>query len=145
MEIKTSTVVKIVLAGVLQTVAISAQACCPDTGHGAPTAPTMATGLGESAPKAPDLSLDPSWHIYEFKRDGVSYLQISDLTGTVRAAVGNISGTLWVLPMGVDVSRVSLPTKWSDSRGTLVYQTSAFTVRAIPSRHGNKWEIKAAD
>ncbi|WP_052689956.1 hypothetical protein [Xanthomonas sp. GPE 39] len=145
MEIKTNTMLNIVLAGVLQTVAISAQACCPDTTHGAPIAPMMATGLGESAPKASDLSLDPSWHIYEFNRDGVRYLQISDLTGTVRAAVGNISGTLWVLPMGVDVSRVSLPAKGSDPRGTLVCQTSAFIVRAIPGSHGNKWEIKAAD
>ncbi len=105
----------------------------------------MATGLGESTPKAPDRSLNPLWHIYEFKRDGVSYLQINDLTGTVRAAVGNISGTLWVLPMGVDVSRVSLPVKGSDPSGTVVYQTSVFIVRVIPGRQVNKWEITAAD
>ncbi len=105
----------------------------------------MATGLGESAPTSLNLSLDPAWRIYEFKRDGVSYLQINDLTGTVRAAVGNISGTLWVLPMGADVSRVALPVKGNDPRGTLVYQTSAFIVRVIPGRQGNKWEITAAD
>ncbi|WP_045758049.1 hypothetical protein [Xanthomonas albilineans] len=145
MKIKTSTMLNIVLAGGLLAVAISAQACCPDTGHGAPKPPTMATGLGESAPKAPDLSLDPSWHIYEFQRDGVRYLQISDLTGTVRAAVGNISGMLWVLPMGVDVSRVSLPAKGSDPRWAVVYQASTFIVRVIPGRHVNKWEITAAD
>ncbi len=105
----------------------------------------MATGLGESTPKAPDLSLDPSWHIYEFQRDGFSYLQVSDLTGTVRAAVGNINGMLWVLPMGVDVSRVSLPAKGSVPRGTVVYQASTFMVRVIPGRQVNKWEITAAD
>ncbi|WP_045758637.1 hypothetical protein [Xanthomonas albilineans] len=142
MEIKTSTMLNIVLAAGLLTGANVAHACCPDSGH---HTPSVATGLGESAPKAPDLSLDPSWHIYEFKRDGVSYLQISDLTGTVRAAVGNISGMLWVLPMGVDVSRVSLPAKGSAPRGMVVYQTSTFIVRAIPGRQVNKWEITAAD
>nr|WP_308005914.1 hypothetical protein [Xanthomonas albilineans] len=142
MEINTNAMLNIVLAGGLLAGANVAQACCPDSGHHTPSA---TTGLGESAPKALDLSLDPSWHIYEFKRDGVSYLQISDLTGTVRAAVGNISGTLWVLPMGVDVSRVSLPAKGSDPRGTVVYQTSAFIVRVIPDRQGKKWEITAAD
>ncbi|WP_052690136.1 hypothetical protein [Xanthomonas albilineans] len=145
MEIKTSTMLSIALLGGFQAVAISAQACCPDPTHGAPNASMMATGLGESTPKAPDRSLNPLWHIYEFKRDGVSYLQINDLTGTVRAAVGNISGTLWVLPMGVDVSRVSLPVKGSDPSGTVVYQTSVFIVRVIPGRQVNKWEITAAD
>ncbi|WP_307734430.1 hypothetical protein [Xanthomonas albilineans] len=139
---KTITMLSIALAGVLQTVAISAQACCPDPGH---HTPSVTAGLGESAPKAPNLALDPAWRIYEFKRDGVSYLQINDLTGTVRAAVGNISGTLWVLPMGVDVSHVSLPAKGADPRGTVVYQTSTFIVRVIPGPQGNKWEITAAD
>ncbi|MCW1777265.1 hypothetical protein NB693_23345 [Pantoea ananatis] len=34
------------------------------------------------------------------RRDGVTYLQINDATGVVRAAVGRINETLWVLPMG---------------------------------------------
>ncbi|WP_045761427.1 hypothetical protein [Xanthomonas albilineans] len=142
MQIKTIIMLNIALAGVFQTVAISAQACCPNGTH---RSPPPATGLGESAPKATNLALDPAWSIYEFKRDGVSYLQINDLTGTVRAAVGNISGTLWVLPMGADVSRVSLPVKGSDPRGTVVYQTSAFIVRVIPGLQGNNWEITVSD
>ncbi|WP_307753626.1 hypothetical protein [Xanthomonas albilineans] len=144
MEIKTNTMLNIVLAGGLLVGANAAQACCPGGIHHAPPAPTV--GLGESLPNAQNLSLDPQWRIYEIQRDGVDYLQINDLTGKVRAAVGNVSGVLWVLPMGADVSRVSLPTKGSETKGALpVYQTSAFIVRLIPGSHGNKWEITAAD
>ncbi|WP_045758350.1 hypothetical protein [Xanthomonas albilineans] len=144
MEIKTSTMLNIVLAGGLLAGANVAHACCPDGGHRAPGPTTV--GLGESLPNTRNLSLDPAWRIYEFQRDGVTYLQINDLTGKVRAAVGNVSGALWVLPMGADVSRVSLPTKGSEAKGTLlVGQTSTFIVRVIPGSRSNKWEITAAD
>ncbi|WP_249027722.1 hypothetical protein [Xanthomonas albilineans] len=144
MEIKTSTMLNIVLVGGLLAGANEAHACCPGGIHHAPPAPTV--GLGESLPNARNLSLDPALSIYEFQRDGVAYLQINDLTGNVRAVVGNVSGALWVLPMGADVSRVSLPTKQSEAKDALlVGQTSAFTVRVIPDSRGNKWEIMAAD
>ncbi|WP_045739491.1 hypothetical protein [Xanthomonas sp. MUS 060] len=143
MEIKTSTMWNIVLAGGLLAGANDAYACCPGGIHHVPPAPTV--GLGESLPNARNLSLDPAWSIYEFQRDGVAYLQVNDLTGHVRAVVGNVSGVLWVLPMGADVSRVSLPAKGSEAKGALVYQTSAFIVRVTPGRRGNSWEITAAD
>ncbi|WP_045771178.1 hypothetical protein [Xanthomonas albilineans] len=144
MEIKTSTMLNIVLAGGLLAGANVAHACCPGGTHRVPPAPTV--GLGESLPNARNLSLDPEWRIYEFQRDGLVYLQVNDFKGNVRAVVGNVSGVLWVLPMGADVSRVSLPTKGSETKGALpVYQTSAFIVRVIPGSHGNKWEITAAD
>ena len=72
-----------------------AWACCPSDDKGAPKA---AGGLGESAPLAPDLAADAAWQVYEFERDGVRYTQVNDSTGTVRAAVGRIGETAWVLP-----------------------------------------------
>lgn len=83
-----------------------AWACCPSDDKGAPTA---SSGLGESAPTAPDLSADVAWQVYEFERDGVRYTQINDSTGAVRAAVGRIGETTWVLPIGLDADRVLLP------------------------------------
>ncbi|WP_369944166.1 hypothetical protein [Xanthomonas medicagonis] len=139
---KTGVLARIALAGVLLAGAGAAQACCPDGGHGAPAA---GAGLGESLPKARNLALDPAWRIYEFQRDGVTYLQINDVAGKVRAAVGRINDTLWVLPMGADVARVSLPATTAGSAGTVVYQTSGFVVRVVPGSAGNAWDIRAAD
>jgi hypothetical protein len=55
-----------------------------------------------------DLAADPAWQVYEFERDGVRYVQVNDKTGRVRAAVGRIDNTLWVLPIGSDADRVSI-------------------------------------
>ncbi len=38
----------------------------------------------------------------------VRYTQINDSAGHVRAAVGRIAGTAWVLPIGRDADRVRL-------------------------------------
>jgi hypothetical protein len=81
-------------------------ACCPSDDKGAPKA---ARGLGESTPAATDLAADAAWQIYEFERDGVRYTQVNDSAGTVRAAVGRIGATAWVLPIGRDADRVLLP------------------------------------
>lgn len=79
--------------------------CCPGTGHGVPKA---SSGLGEAYPEAADLAEDPSWKVYEFEKSGIQYLQINDQYGAVRAAVGRIEDTLWVLPIGEDAERVLL-------------------------------------
>ncbi|MFC6841913.1 hypothetical protein [Xanthomonas theicola] len=142
MEIKAKTRLTFagMTAGALLAGVNVAQACCPDGGHGAAVA---VTGLGERAPKAENLALDPTWRIYEFERDGVTYLQINDLTGTVRAGVGQIKDTLWVLPMGKDVARVVLPAKNAGLHGTVAYRTSRFTVRAVPNTAGDAWVVTA--
>ncbi len=80
--------------------------CCPSDDK---TAPKAARGLGESAPAAPDLAVDAAWQIYEFERDGVRYTQINDDNGKVRAAVGRVGETAWVLPIGSDADRVRMP------------------------------------
>lgn len=83
-----------------------AWACCPSDDK---TAPAASRGLGESVPVAPDLAADEAWQIYEFERDGVRYTQVNDSAGNVRAAVGRIGETAWVLPIGRDADRVLLP------------------------------------
>ncbi len=82
-----------------------AWACCPSDGN---TSLKAARGLGESAPAALDLADDAAWQVYEFERDGVRYTQVNDSAGNVRAAVGRIGETAWVLPIGRDADRVRL-------------------------------------
>lgn len=94
----------LIFFGLLAAPLVSA-ACCPGEGHGAPKA---ASGLGESAPAAVDLATDPAWQVYEFEKDGIQYVQINDQHGAVRAAVGRIEDTFWVLPIGGDAERVLL-------------------------------------
>lgn len=83
----------------------AAWACCPDDGKTAPAA----RGLGESVPQAPDLAADAAWQVYEFARGGIHFIQINDSAGSVRAEVGRIGDTVFVLPAGRDVDRVLIP------------------------------------
>ena len=83
-----------------------AWACCPSDDNGTPKA---GQGLGETLPHALNVATDPAWRIYEFERGGVRYTQINDSAGGVRAAVGRIGDTQWVLPIGRDADRVLLP------------------------------------
>jgi hypothetical protein len=82
----------------------AAKCGCPDDGHGKPK---LETGLGEAFPQAPDLAPDRAWQVYEFERDGIRYVQINDAYGRVRAAVGRIDDTFWVMPIGKDADRVN--------------------------------------
>ncbi len=105
---------------------VAAKCGCPDDGHGKPK---VEIGLGESFPNAPDLAPSPAWAVYEFERDGIRYVQINDQSGTVRAAVGRIDDTFWVMPLGTDVNRVSLPGEaWPIGQGTVIAQTADFQV-----------------
>jgi hypothetical protein len=140
MEMKAKTLALIVVAGVALSFQAHAQSCCPSGGHGVPAA----TGLGESAPRAANLATDSAWRIYEFQRDGVTYLQINDATGVVRAAVGRINETLWVLPMGKDVARVSLSATPA-APGRLVYQTGDFVVWLRSDANGDAWAVTSRD
>lgn len=121
----------------------SAQACCPSDGH---TAPRVAsTGLGQSAPVAANLAVDPAYRVYAFRRDGVDYLQVNDVSGNVRAAVGSIGGTTWVMPVGSDVARVSvLATPSTDTQGAIIYQTSSLVIRVRKVDAGDTWTIAPA-
>ncbi|GLQ90961.1 hypothetical protein [Dyella flagellata] len=102
-----------------------------------------ATGLGQSWPNATDVSASPNWHVYVFVLNGIKYIQVNDLNGTVHAAVGTASGTSIVLPVGVDAQNVVTPaanapasTSSSAVSTETVYQDSATTVTATPQTSG---------
>jgi len=82
-----------------------ASACCPSGGVGEPV---PSNGLGLANPPSIDLAPDSPWQVYQFERDGIRYLQVNDSAGGVRAAVGRIEDTFWVLPIGSDADHVAL-------------------------------------
>ncbi|QEN95495.1 hypothetical protein F0H33_09710 [Xanthomonas translucens pv. undulosa] len=130
-----SRVPRIILGAAMFASPAIAMACCPGGGSGTPAA----KGLGESAPKATNLSADPEWSVYEFLRDGISYLQINDSRGVVRAAVGRIDSTAWVMPMGADVESVAVAP--SSMVGTIIYSSDHFVVRALKGSNGVSWVV----
>ncbi|HUB90001.1 MAG TPA: hypothetical protein VMA74_09765 [Dyella sp.] len=105
-----------------------------------------ATGLGQAWPNAADVSANPNWHVYVFVLNGVKYIQVNDLNGTVHAAVGTANGTSIVLPVGVDSQNVSTPSSGSTTAtpsasststpSQTVYSDSTTTVTATPQSSG---------
>lgn len=96
------------------------------------------TGLGQAWPNAADVSASPDWHVYVFVLNGIKYIQINDLNGTVHAAIGTAAGTSVVLPVGVDSQNVSAapPPSTSSSRTQTVYSDKTTTVTATPVSSG---------
>lgn len=92
------------VAGLFAAPSAMAACGCTDDGHGTPL--LGGHSLGQSFPPVGPVAQDAMWRVYEFEREGIRYLQINDRNGTVRAAIGRIGATLWVLPMGADVERV---------------------------------------
>jgi hypothetical protein len=106
---------------------------------------TPATGLGQAWPNAADQSASPNWHVYVFVLNGVKYIQVNDLNGTVHAAVGAANGASIVLPMGTDAQNVTTSSSSSSSSSsassasttaTTVYSDSTTTVTATPQSNG---------
>ncbi|MCC8536581.1 hypothetical protein ACDH70_02820 [Xanthomonas axonopodis pv. poinsettiicola] len=141
------------ISGMLASGVTMAQ-CCGNGGVGI----HATTGLGDSNPKAANLTMDPSFAIYELHRDGVTYLQINDVTGVVHAVVARVDNALWTLPMGKDVERVVLPAANRISASTssnnptvvdatqsdqarLVYKTKNFTVFNRREATGEYWIV----
>jgi len=138
-----STILTVALfaAALLMSPQVFAQ-CCP-TGGGAPKA---ASGLGQSAPVATDLAVDPEWQVYEFERGGIRYTQINDSTGRVRAAVGRIDDVFWVMPIGGDADRVSLdalPALVGERK--VLYRTNDVEVVLHRTATGDYWEVRQPD
>lgn len=135
----------VLISGVLLTTPFVAAACCPDGDRGSPK--LSMSGLGTTSPTATDLSISSAWSVFEFERDGIRYLQINDKAGNVRAAVGHIPGTFWVLPIGSDADRVVVPgTAVPDSFGaptSLVYQNSEVEIWLYQSDKGDAWVISS--
>jgi hypothetical protein len=104
---------------------------------GAQTA-APASGLGQSWPNVADVSANPNWHVYVFVLNGIEYVQINDLNGTVHAAIGTAGGTTIVLPVGVDAQNVTTSqSSGTSTSGTVtVYSDAATTVTATPQSNG---------
>jgi hypothetical protein len=106
------------------------------------TAQPPATGLGQSWPNATDVSVSPHYHVYVFVRDGIRYIQVNDLSGTVRAAFAEADKEVLVLPIGSDApyvttSLLSATTKSENTSATeTVYSDSATQVTATPQSNG---------
>jgi hypothetical protein len=101
----------------------------------AQTLPT--TGLGQSWPNAPDVSASPHYHAYRFEKQGVRYVQINDVNGTVRGAVAYIGGEVLYLPIGSDASHwVTATDPATPAPGETVYQDESMTVHAAPQSDG---------
>lgn len=97
------------------------------------------TGLGQSWPNAPDVSSSPRWHVYVFERDGIRYIQVNDLNGTVRGAFATAGGQFIRLPLGTDAQLVSTPQQPGNAATTSaaapsqpIYQDNAVKVMATP-------------
>ena len=102
-----------------------------------------ATGLGQSWPNATDVSVSPHYHVYVFIRDGIRYIQVNDLNGTVRGAVAVADHEVLVLPVGVDAqyvtaSQANTQTASATNAGTseTVYNDSSTQIAAIPAPTG---------
>ncbi|CAJ7321313.1 Uncharacterised protein [Burkholderia pseudomallei] len=97
---------------------------------------TPATGLGQAWPNATDQSRNPNWHVYVFRLNGIKYVQINDLNGTVHAAVGTAGGTSVVLPVGTDAPNVRTDAASTSSPTQTVFRDSTTTITATPQSNG---------
>ncbi|WP_333676692.1 hypothetical protein [Dyella sp.] len=105
---------------------------------------TPATGLGQAWPNAADQSANPNWHVYVFYLNGIKYVQVNDLNGNVHVAVGAASGTVVVLPVGVDSQRVQTATSSASSAATTIYSDATTTITATPQSGGTTFNVLQA-
>lgn len=92
------------------------------------------TGLGQTWPNAADVSVSPHYHVYVFARDGVSYIQVNGLNGTVLGAVAVGGQEVLVLPVGEDAQYVT--TSQTAGQGETVYRDSSTQIAAQPADNG---------
>jgi hypothetical protein len=109
---------------------------------GVATATPPATGLGQAWPNAVDVSVSPHYHVYAFVLNGVKYIQVNGLDGTVLGAVGTAGGQFIVLPIG-NASQVSTTQQTASTASTsststseVVYQDTSTTITATPTNDG---------
>jgi len=127
-----------------RTLTLAALLLCALAAHaGAPAA--QPNDLGQSWPRAQNLSIATGWNVYVFTRGNVRYLQINDASGNVHAAFA-VSGNLALaLPMGSDAQRVSTPQQplaaVASANGQVVYSDLQLQVVAVPQANGFAWNV----
>lgn len=106
-------------------------------------APKAAIGLGQSRPDTVDLTADPAWQVYEFKREGIRYLQVNDAANTARVAIGQIGTTAWVLPIGRDADRVSVQMSTQlPAASHVVYRDDEVEVVVYRQSDQDRWIVR---
>ena len=101
----------------------------------APTADTKPE-LGQAWPKhAPNVSRSPDWNVYEFRLDGIKYLQFTR-NGVIHAVIGVVNGVAFVLPMGRDAQNVTETTAPVSPAGKVVYSDINTLVTAATQSNG---------
>ncbi|MGC1548225.1 MAG: hypothetical protein WA777_06815 [Rhodanobacter sp.] len=123
---------KTVLAGLfamaLSTAAMAAQPQLPST------------GLGQAWPNATDVSSSPHYHVYVFQKDGIKYVQVNSLNGTVLGAFATAGDVLLALPMGTNAEPANASTApFTATRASsteTVYSDKAVQIVATPQSNG---------
>ncbi len=119
-------------------VAADAQSCCPGGGNGSPISNNS---FSASSSPTRNLSTNPSVGIYQFERNGATYLQISDITGQIRGVISSVGNTARVMPIGKDMYRVKTVDSFDSRNGTVVSNTAYFIVQVANGVHGDTWTV----
>lgn len=134
--------VLVLVAGVLSAPSALAACGCTDDGHGNPL--LGGHNLGQSFPPTGLVAQDAAWRVYEFEREGIRYVQVNDRYGVVRAAIGRIGDTLWVLPMGTDVDRVRVSAVAASAGMRTVYRSAEIEVCVVLDANGQpSWIVRS--
>ncbi|PMQ04195.1 hypothetical protein DyAD56_16020 [Dyella sp. AD56] len=98
----------------------------------AQTAP--ASGLGQSWPNAQDVSANPQFHVYVFAVNGLKFIQVNDVNGTVRGGVAASPDGTSSLALPLGAGQLQAVTDSAPADGVTVYSDSGTTVTASPTR-----------
>jgi hypothetical protein len=101
-----------------------------------------AAGLGQAWPNTTDVSASPHYHAYRFVQNGVRYIQVNGLDGTVLGAVGTAGGEFIVLPVG-NAAQVTTPQQPTSTNADaispaaeVVYRDASTVITATPQTDG---------
>lgn len=102
--------------------------------------------LGYLTPTTRNLSLDENWKVYQFDRDGITYLQVHDRNDNVHAVIGRLDDVFWALPAGKPSARTSLPS-WrlkisEDAIPTVVYVDGDFSLVHYVDDVSSVWSVE---
>jgi hypothetical protein len=92
-----------------------------------------APGLGTNWPNAHDVSTNPQYHVYRWVQGNITYLQVNDIAGNVKFAVGTVNGVAFVLPVGAPQMVQVQPAAAPSATASSLTSPSASTVYSDPT------------
>jgi hypothetical protein len=105
----------------------------------------QADDLGQSWPRAQNLSLSAGWNVYVFTRGSIHFVQVNDSSGNVHAAFAVAGDQVLALPIGSDAQRVSTPQQplaaVSTANGQVIYSDLQLQVVMVPQADGSAWNV----